>query len=149
MGNIRVNIVLMPHYSSEELPSYASLGSSGLDLRAAIEDNITLAPLQRVLVPTGIQMEIPEMYEGLVRPRSGLAINHGISVLNTPGTIDSDYRGEIKIILINLSDKEFIITKNMKIAQIVIAPIAKADLKVVEILNNTVRAEKGFGSSGL
>jgi dUTP pyrophosphatase len=134
--------------SGNELPRYATEGSSGVDLRASLGAPVTLKPLARELVPTGLFIEIPEGYEGQVRPRSGLAIQQGITCLNTPGTIDSDYRGEIKIILINLSAEEQVIQPGDRIAQLVFAPVNRAMLKEVEILETTERNEGGFGHTG-
>ena len=119
-----------------------------MDIRAALNFPLTLQPLQRTLVPTGLFIEIPEGYEIQVRPRSGLAIKHGITCLNTPGTIDSDYRGEIKIILINLSSEEQVINPGDRIAQMILQKVERAELQQVEMLNETARAEGGFGHTG-
>jgi dUTP pyrophosphatase len=135
--------------SNNELPHYATAGAAGMDIRANIESEIVLAPLQRMLVPTGIFMEIPEGYEVQVRPRSGLAFKNGITCLNTPGTIDSDYRGEIKVLLINLSNEAQTINHNDRIAQLIIAKYETAKLQVVNELNETVRAAGGFGHTGV
>ena len=135
--------------SDNNLPAYETSSSAGMDLRAYLpEGPITLKPMQRTLVPTGLFMEIPEGYEGQVRPRSGLAIKHGITVLNTPGTIDADYRGEVKIILINLSDTDFIINSGERVAQIVFAKCEQMEVVNVETLSETERGEGGYGSSG-
>ena len=132
------------------LPKYHSDNSSGLDIVADIEDHISLKQNEIFLVPTGIKLKIPRGYEGQVRPRSGLALNHGITILNSPGTIDSDYRGEIKVILINHSSKKFVIKPNMRIGQIVFSPIVKVQLKLGNVnLFETERSSKGFGSTGL
>jgi len=131
-----------------KLPIYKTSGSSGMDLVASIKKKITIYPGKTILIPTGIAVAIPKNYEIQIRPRSGLAIKNGISVLNTPGTIDSDYRGEIKIILINLSKKSFIIKSGDRIAQMVLCPVVKAKLIEVKILPNTVRGKGGFGSTG-
>ena len=135
--------------SSNPLPTYSTEYSSGLDLRANLDNDLVIKPLQRVLVPTGLFIELTEGYEAQIRPRSGLAIKYGIAVLNTPGTIDTDYRGEIKIILINLSNEDFTIHHGDKVAQMVIAKFEKADLKIVDSLSETVRSDGGFGHSGI
>ena len=130
------------------LPEYKTEGSSGMDLMANIQKTIKIIPGETTIIPTGISVAVPKHYEIQIRPRSGLAAKKGISVLNTPGTIDSDYRGEIKIILINLGKKIFEINKNDRIAQMVICPIIKAKLMEVENLPETLRGEEGFGSTG-
>ena len=135
--------------SNNPLPTYSTEYSSGLDLRANLDNDLVIKPLQRVLVPTGLFIELTEGYEAQIRPRSGLAIKYGITVLNTPGTIDTDYRGEIKIILINLSNEDFTIHHGDKIAQMAIAKFEKADLKIVDSLSETVRSDGGFGHSGI
>jgi dUTP pyrophosphatase len=134
--------------SSNPLPLYATAGSSGMDVRASLDVAISLKPLERKLIPTGLFMEIPEGYEVQVRPRSGLAIKQGITCLNTPGTIDSDYRGEIKIILINLSEEEQVILPGDRIAQLIVQKVEKASFEEVEILKETARAAGGFGHTG-
>ena len=135
--------------SDNNLPAYETCSSAGMDLRAYLpEGPITLKPMQRTLVPTGLFMEIPEGYEGQVRPRSGLAIKNGITVLNTPGTIDADYRGEVKIILINLSDTDFVINSGERVAQIVFAKCEQMDVLSVETLSETERGAGGFGHTG-
>ena len=132
------------------LPEYHSDYSSGLDIIADIKSPINLKQNEIFLVPTGIKLKIPQGYEGQVRPRSGLALNHGITILNSPGTIDSDYRGEIKVILINHSSKKFIIKPNMRIGQIVFSPIVRVQLKLGNVnIFETKRSSKGFGSTGL
>ena len=145
MQKITVNIV---NKSSNQLPSYATAGSSGMDLRANLAETITLKPLERQLIPTGLFIELPDGYEAQIRPRSGLAIKQGITCLNTPGTIDSDYRGEIKVILINLSNEPQTIQHGDRIAQMVIAAAKQAILVLTEQLNDTIRGEGGFGHSG-
>ena len=145
MQSVHIKIV---NTSSNPLPQYATTGSSGMDIRAALDIPLTLSPLQRTLVPTGLFVEIPTGYEIQVRPRSGLAIKHGITCLNTPGTIDSDYRGEIKIILINLSSEEQVINPGDRIAQMIVQKVERAEFEQVEILNETVRADGGFGHTG-
>ena len=135
--------------SDNNLPAYETSSSAGMDLRAYLpEGPITLKPMQRTLVPTGLFMEIPEGYEGQVRPRSGLAIKHGITVLNTPGTIDADYRGEVKIILVNLSDTDFVINSGERVAQIVFAKCEQMEVLSVETLSETERGAGGFGHTG-
>lgn len=131
-----------------ETPKYATSNSAGLDLRANITEPIVLPPLARTLVPTGLHMALPVGYEGQVRPRSGLAIKKGITVLNTPGTIDADYRGEIGVILINLSNEEFIVEPGERIAQLVIAKYEQAEWVPVEVLDETERGDGGFGHTG-
>lgn len=135
--------------SDNNLPVYETINSAGMDLRAYLpEGPIVMKPMQRVLVPTGLFMEIPEGYEGQVRPRSGLAIKSGITVLNTPGTIDADYRGEVKIILINLSDTDFTINSGDRVAQIVFARYEQMQVVSVETLSETERGTGGFGHTG-
>ena len=134
--------------SKHTLPEYETMASAGMDLRANLDEPITLSPLQRVLVPTGLFMELPVGYEAQVRPRSGLAFKHGIGVLNSPGTIDADYRGEIKIILVNLSDQLFEIQDGERIAQMVISAHVQVQLEEVEILSETKRGAGGFGHTG-
>ncbi|MBP5473828.1 MAG: dUTP diphosphatase [Bacteroidales bacterium] len=134
--------------SKHQLPSYSTPLSAGMDLRANIDESITLKPLQRKLIPTGIFIELPESYEAQIRPRSGLAIKHGITVLNTPGTIDADYRGEIGVILVNLSDQDFTINDGERICQMVISKHEQAEWVVVDELNSTERGAGGFGHTG-
>ncbi|MCR5014100.1 MAG: dUTP diphosphatase [Bacteroidales bacterium] len=135
--------------SNNPIPAYETTSSAGMDLRAFLpEGPITLQPMQRSLVPTGFYMEIPEGYEGQVRPRSGLAIKSGITVLNTPGTIDADYRGQVCVILINLSDQPFVVNSGDRIAQIVFARCEQAEVVEVETLSETERGAGGFGHTG-
>ncbi len=131
------------------LPKYETDGSSGLDLAAYVEENIEIKPGKSEIIPTGLAVEIPKNFEIQIRPRSGLAAKSQISVLNTPGTIDADYRGEIKVILINLGNKSFIVEKGLRIAQMVLCPIVQAKLKEVESLEDTRRGTGGFGSTGV
>jgi len=145
MQKIAINIV---NKSSNELPAYATEGSAGMDLRANLEATVTLMPLERMLIPTGLFIQLPDNYEAQVRPRSGLAVKQGITCLNTPGTIDSDYRGEIKVILINLSNEAQAIHHGDRIAQMVVAKVEKAALFLVNQLDNTPRGEGGFGHTG-
>lgn len=135
--------------SSNPCPTYATPLSAGMDVRANIEEPITLAPLQRVLVPTGLYIALPEGYECQARPRSGLAVKHGITVLNSPGTIDADYRGELKTLLVNLSDTPFVIEPGERIAQLVVAKQEHVEWEEVEVLDETERGEGGFGSTGV
>lgn len=141
-------IVKIINRSTNELPAYATEGSSGMDLRADIESDFTLHPLERRLVPTGLFIELPVGYEAQVRPRSGLAIKQGITCLNSPGTIDADYRGELKVVLINLSNEPQTICKGDRIAQIVFQRVEIATLTQVYEINTTVRGEGGFGHTG-
>jgi dUTP pyrophosphatase len=134
--------------SKNPLPQYETASSAGMDLRADLPEPVVLQPLERTLIPTGLFMELPTGYEAQVRPRSGLAIKYGIGVLNSPGTIDADYRGEIKVILINLSNEAFTINNGDRIAQMVIASHVQAELEEVEILSETERGAGGFGSTG-
>ena len=135
--------------SSNPCPTYATPLSEGMDVRANIEEPITLAPLQRVLVPTGLYIALPEGYECQARPRSGLAVKHGITVLNSPGTIDADYRGELKTLLVNLSDTPFVIEPGERIAQLVVAKHEHVEWEEVEVLDETERGEGGLGSTGV
>lgn len=141
-------IIKVNNTSSNPVPEYATPGSSGMDLRANLEAPVSLKPLERKLLPTGLFLEIPEGLEVQVRPRSGLAINHGLTCLNSPGTVDSDYRGEIKIILINLSNEEHIIQHGDRIAQMVVSKIEKAILQPSSELNSSLRGAGGFGHTG-
>lgn len=145
MQTVQVNIV---NTSSNPLPEYATAGSAGMDIRANLAAPVTLQPMERSLIPTGLFIELPEGYEAQVRPRSGLAIKQGITCLNSPGTVDSDYRGELKVILINLGNTAQVINHGERIAQMVIAKTEKAALLLVEQLNNSHRGEGGFGHTG-
>ena len=141
--------ILIKRLSKEvSLPKYETSGSSGMDLAANIDASIDLGPGKSVIVPTGLAVALPRGFEIQIRPRSGLAAKKSISVLNTPGTIDADYRGEIKVILINLGDQKFTIEKGLRIAQMVVCPVVKAQLEEVNELNDTARGEDGFGSTG-
>ena len=142
---VKVNIV---NRSGQPLPAYATPLSAGMDLRACLESPVTLAPLQRALVPTGLYLALPEGFEAQVRPRSGLAVKHGLTVLNTPGTIDADYRGEVKVILVNLSDTPFEILPGERIAQLVVARHERVEREPVDVLDETERGAGGFGSTG-
>jgi len=142
-------IVKIINKSSHELPHYETIASAGMDLRANITESITLNPLERTIVKTGLFIELPIGYEAQVRPRSGLAAKKGITVLNSPGTVDADYRGEIGVILVNLSNEPFVIENGERIAQLVIAKHERAEWQEVTELSETVRGEGGFGSTGL
>ncbi|MBK9330663.1 MAG: dUTP diphosphatase [Sphingobacteriales bacterium] len=135
--------------SDNPLPVYETTGSAGLDLRAQLQEPVMLKPLQRALIPTGLYIELPDGYEAQVRPRSGLALKKGVTVLNSPGTIDSDYRGEIKVIMINLSNETTVINTGERIAQMIISKYEKVQLKEVDELNETERGEGGFGHTGV
>lgn len=143
---IQVKVVNKGH---QQLPAYATPQSAGMDLRANIEAPITLRPMERRLIPTGLHIALPEGYEAQVRPRSGLALKHGLTVLNSPGTIDADYRGEVGVLLINLSQENFVINDGERIAQMVIARHEQADFVVVEELDQTERGEGGYGHTGV
>jgi dUTP pyrophosphatase len=149
MEHVTLQIKFLNESAAAFVPQYMSEGASGMDLCACIEVPMTVAPLERVLVPTGLAVSIPQGYEAQIRPRSGLAAKHGLTLLNTPGTIDSDYRGEIKLIIINLGSQPFEITKGMRLAQMVIASYVRAELTVVTDLDDTRRGAGGFGHTGL
>jgi dUTP pyrophosphatase len=146
---VTVLLQRLPHGADLPLPAYETAGAAGLDLRAAIAEPIMLAPGERVLVPTGLAMQLPEGFEGQVRPRSGLALRHGVTVLNAPGTVDSDYRGEVSVVLINHGSEPFAITRGDRIAQLVIAPVSHARLSEVATLSETARGAGGYGSTGI
>ena len=146
-----LKLVRLPHGAGLELPAYETAGAAGMDLRAAIGDGerLVIRPGKRALVPTGFVFEIPDGYEGQVRPRSGLAFKHGITCLNTPGTIDSDYRGEVQVLLVNLGEDKFVVERGMRIAQMVIAPVVQAAVREADIAGDTGRGAGGFGSTGV
>lgn len=146
----RVGIVRLPHAEGLPLPAYQTEGAAGLDLIAALDAQgpMTLSPGARALIPTGLILELPQGYEAQVRPRSGLAVNHGVTVLNSPGTVDSDYRGEVRVILANLGQAPFEIRRGERIAQLVISPVTHATLVEVNEVSNTLRGAGGFGSTG-
>lgn len=144
-----ITINRLPGTEDLSLPEYATAGSAGMDIYSANEVDIVLKPLERILIPTGLKIALPLGYEMQIRPRSGLALKHGITVLNSPGTIDSDYRGEIKILLINLSNEEFVIERGMRIAQAVIAKYEQILLQLEDTLTETDRGTGGFGHSGI
>lgn len=146
---IRVGVHRLPHGAGLELPSLASPGSAGFDLRAAIEAPLVLAAGERTIVPTGLILEIPPGFEGQVRPRSGLAMRWGLTLTNSPGTIDSDYRGEVKVLLINLGQEAVTLNRGDRIAQVVFAPVAGVRLEIVGEVESTDRGDGGFGSTGV
>ncbi len=143
---IKIKVVNRGH---QQLPAYATPQSAGMDLRANLDEPVTLRPLERRLIPTGLHIALPEGYEAQVRPRSGLALKHGLTVLNSPGTIDADYRGEIGVVLINLSQQDFVVNDGERIAQMVIARHEQGDFDVVEELDATERGEGGYGHTGV
>lgn len=149
-GAVDIRVMRLPHGRDLPLPSYQSALAAGLDLIAAVpaDTPLTLAPGARALIPTGIAIALPAGTEAQVRPRSGLAVKHGLTVLNAPGTIDADYRGELQILLVNLGDEPVAITRGMRIAQMVIATVARAQMQEVKFLNETERGTGGFGSTG-
>lgn len=145
-----IGIIRLAHAADLPLPAYESAGAAGMDLRAAVPEERPLRLLRggRALVPTGLVMEIPAGFEGQVRPRSGLAFRHGITCLNTPGTVDSDYRGEVKVLLVNLGEEDFTVTRGMRIAQLVVAPVMHVGVEERDRAGATVRGAGGFGSTG-
>jgi dUTP pyrophosphatase len=143
---IQVKVVNKGH---QPLPAYATPQSAGMDLRANIDEAITLHPMERRLIPTGLHIALPAGFEAQIRPRSGLALKHGLTVLNTPGTVDADYRGEVMVLLINLGDKDFVINDGERIAQMIIARHETADFIAVEVLDETERGEGGYGHTGV
>jgi dUTP pyrophosphatase len=147
----RLKLIRLPNGEGLDLPAYESKGAAGMDLRAAVDETapLTLLPGKRALVPTGFIFEIPEHFEGQVRPRSGLAFKNGITCLNSPGTVDSDYRGEVKVLLVNLGEEAFVISRGMRIAQMVIAPVTQARVVEITEASETVRGAGGFGSTGV
>ena len=149
MTGPRVSLMRLPHGADLPLPAYATEGSAGLDLLAAVEGDVVLNPGARRLIPSGIAIALPPGMDAQVRPRSGLALKHGVTVLNTPGTIDSDYRGEVGVILINLGQDPFTVSRGSRIAQLVIAPHHRIVWRQVEVLTETARGDGGFGSTGL
>lgn len=143
---IKINVVNRGH---QQLPVYATPQSAGMDLRANIEEPIIIKPLERKLIGTGLHIALPEGYEAQIRPRSGLALKHGLTVLNSPGTVDADYRGEVMVLLVNLSDKDFVVNDGERIAQMVIAKHEQGDFIEVEVLDETERGEGGYGHTGV
>lgn len=146
--SIKINLVTLPHGADLPLPTYATEQSAGMDLHAAIAVNKIIAPGERALIPTGIAIALPANYEAQIRPRSGLAYKNGITVLNSPGTIDADYRGEIQVLLINHSNEAFTIERGMRIAQMIIAPVVQSSWQIVADLEESARGTGGFGSTG-
>lgn len=146
-----LNLIRLPNGEGLDLPAYETRGAAGMDLRAAIDEDkpLVLSPGKRALVPTGFVFEIPEGFEGQVRPRSGLAAKNGVTCLNAPGTVDSDYRGEVKVILVNHGEEDFTVTRGMRIAQMVIAPFIQARIAEVQETTETARGAGGFGSTGV
>ena len=150
MNEIKISITKLEHFGDLPLPQHATEYSAGVDLLSALDKNISLKPLERVLVPTGIAIAIPTGFEAQIRPRSGLSIKHGITVINAPGTVDSDYRGELKIPLINLGDKDFLLERGMRVAQMIISQYHKINWDLVDTLPaSSTRGDAGFGSTGL
>ena len=148
MTQVEIAVTRLPHNEDLPLPAYETAQSAGMDLAAAIDAPVTLPPGGRAMVPTGLAIALPAGYEAQIRPRSGLAAKNGVTVLNTPGTVDADYRGEVKVILINLGDAPFTIARGMRIAQMVIAPVTQAGFTEVDSLPETARGAGGFGSTG-
>lgn len=146
MNNIQVKVV---NNGEQALPAYETPFSSGMDLRANLKEPITIAPMERFLIPTGLHIALPYGYEAQVRPRSGLALKHGVTVLNSPGTIDADYRGDVQVLLVNLSNDPFEIKPGERIAQLVIAPVVQAELILTDSLDETERGEGGMGHTGM
>lgn len=145
MKQVKVKII---NRSGHELPAYATPSAAGMDVRACLSEPVTLMPLQRALIPTGLRIQLPQGYECQIRPRSGLALKHGISLVNTPGTIDADYRGEIGVIVINLSDQPFVINDGERICQMVVTDYTRVEWEQVTELDTTARGEGGFGHTG-
>ncbi len=145
MAGVSVKVI---NHSGNPLPEYQTIHSAGLDLRANLGESITLEPMQRKLIPTGLFIELPEGYEAQIRPRSGLALKHGITVLNSPGTIDADYRGELMVLLINLSDKAFVVENGERVAQMIVAAYQRVQWEAAQVLSETVRGTGGYGSTG-
>lgn len=148
MSSVEIAVEVLPHAVGLPLPAYATKGAAGMDVVAALHTELVLAPGQRAAVPTGLRLGIPDGHEVQVRPRSGLALTHGLTVANAPGTIDSDYRGELKVILVNLGDTPAIIARSMRIAQLVVAPVVRGVWREVTALDETARGSGGFGSTG-
>jgi dUTP pyrophosphatase len=148
-GPPELKVIALPHHDGIKMPAYQTDSAAGMDLAAAIDADIILASGDRMTIPTGLAMAIPHGYEGQVRPRSGLAAKHGVTVANAPGTIDADYRGEIKVILINLGKDTVTISRAMRIAQLIIAPVSQASITLVDHLDETMRGTGGFGSTGI
>ena len=148
-GTAQILVKCLPHHDGLELPNYSTHGSSGMDLVAAVKQDVILRPGKRALIPTGISISLPQGCEAQIRPRSGLALKHGVTLLNTPGTIDSDYRGEIQVIMINLGEEDFVVKRGLRIAQMIISQYVTADFKIVDELDVTLRNIGGFGHTGI
>jgi dUTP pyrophosphatase len=146
--NLRLPIMQLPHGMDLPLPAYATSGAAGMDVAAAVDKPVILAAGERLAIPTGFAMAVPTGYEAQIRPRSGLALKHGVTVANAPGTIDSDYRGEVAILLVNLGDQDFTIARGMRIAQMVVAPVTQVTPIATDSLADTERGDAGFGSTG-
>jgi dUTP pyrophosphatase len=149
MPSVSVAVSKLPHAENIDLPAYATQHAAGMDLCAAVESDVVLLPGERKLIPTGLTIALPEGYEAQVRPRSGLALKNGVTVLNSPGTIDADYRGEVQVILANLGSQAFTVTRGMRVAQMVVAPYSRVAWKETEQLSATARGAGGFGSTGV
>ena len=149
MSSVKVDVVQLPHAADLPLPEYATVQSAAVDLLAAVTEDVVLAPGARTLIPTGLAIALPDGYEAQVRPRSGLALKNGITLLNTPGTIDADYRGEIGVILTNLGQEDFTVERGMRIAQMLIAPVTRLTWNAVSSLDESERGSGGFGSTGV
>ena len=147
-SSLNIDIEILDHASDLPIPKYQTEGAAGMDLYAALSKPVELRPFDRTLIPTGLKISLPKNLEAQIRPRSGIAYTHGISILNSPGTIDSDYRGELKILLVNLGQDKFVIEHSSRIAQLIITPVIQVKLKVVLALNETKRGQSGFGSTG-
>jgi dUTP pyrophosphatase len=147
--SVKVLVRRLPNGDGVPLPAVKTALSAGMDLAAAVDAPVTIAPGRRALIPTGFAIALPEGYEGQVRPRSGLAVNHGVTVLNAPGTIDADYRGEVKVPLINHGEADFVVTRGMRIAQLVVVPVPAVELREVDALPDSPRGDGGFGSTGV
>ncbi len=146
--SVEILVKTLPHFEGLELPKYQTEGSAGMDLTAACGADVTILPGERKLIPTGLCLAIPYLYEVQIRPRSGLALKNGITLPNSPGTIDSDYRGELQVILLNSGQEPFVVKRGMRIAQMIVAPVVKASFQIVDNLDDTVRAAGGFGHTG-
>ena len=147
-ANLRLPIMRLPHGMDLPFPAYATSGAAGMDVAAAVDKPVTLGAGERLAIPTGFAMAVPAGYEAQIRPRSGLALKHGVTVANAPGTIDSDYRGEVAILLVNLGDQDFTIARGMRIAQMVVAPVTQVTPIATDSLADTERGDAGFGSTG-
>jgi dUTP pyrophosphatase len=148
MSEVTVGVMRLPHGADLPLPAYHSEHAAGLDLLAAVADAVAIAPSRWAAIPTGLVLALPQGCEGQVRPRSGLAARHGVTVLNAPGTIDADYRGEVQVLLVNLGPEPFVVTRGMRIAQLIVAPVSRAHLVEAAHLADTARGAGGFGSTG-